>query len=115
MSVRSAPRALLSPALAIIVLAVGGCGAARPTSGPSSSTTSRTPASAPLESAQTAVIGYVQQVYPTGDFVLDSGQVSYTVVMSPTTMVVNQRGRAISRLFIRAPDSVQVTGVLVGS
>jgi|KBSMisStaDraftv2_1062788.scaffolds.fasta_scaffold286070_2 hypothetical protein len=118
-----------------IVLTLGACGAPVLTAGstvpttpssaaaptlvsPPSSSAVPTQVSAPKSSATTqtvVVIGYVQQIQPTGDFVLDDGRVRYTVVMSPTTSVVNERGRAASRLFIRTSGALTVTGELVGS
>jgi hypothetical protein len=134
MFTRSAPRALLLTAM--LVMAIGACGAPGAQGGPSSSaaaspaalTTPAAPAPTPAAPAPTPAApaptpaaagspftGYVQQVDSTGDFILASGAVSYTVVMSPTTAVVNLRGRAITRLFIRVSGSVQVTGTLAGS
>ena len=59
--------------------------------------------------------GYVQQIYSTGDFLLASGPITYTVVMSPTTAVINVRGRQVPRQFISVAGSVEVTGTLDAS
>lgn len=56
--------------------------------------------------------GYVQQIYSTGDFVLVSGPVTYTVVMMPTTTVVNLRGQRVPQQYIAVSGTVEVTGVL---
>jgi hypothetical protein len=93
-------------ALAFAVIAVPAC---------SSTSTSDGRASVPAVVAPVAAgpfDGYVQQVYSTGDFLLGSGTVTYKVVMSPTTQVVNLRGRAVPRQFIRVSGPVQVTGPL---
>jgi len=63
----------------------------------------------------TVITGYIQEIEPTGDFVIEDGGVRYTVVMSPATSVVNLRGRAASRLFLRTSGAVTVSGALNGS
>ena len=97
-----------------LLLGVGAC---------SGSTAHDAPASAGVASSTAATTstgvrpfeGYVQSIYSTGDFVLVVGNVRYTVVMSPTTMVLNLRGRQIPREFMTAAQSVTVTGTLVDS
>lgn len=56
--------------------------------------------------------GSVQQIYSTGDFLLVSGPLTYTVVMLPTTTVVNLRGQRVPQQYIAVSGTVEVTGVL---
>lgn len=101
-----------------LLLAIGACSSAPTGSAPPSSGSA---AVAPPASGVTAPSGavpfngYIQQIYSTGDFVLVVGNVSYAVVMSPTTVVFNLRGRQVSRNFMTAALSVAVTGTLVDS
>ena len=85
--------------------------AVSPSSGPAS-----TPApGAATSPPPTLVTGQVKQIYSTGDFILDDGHVTYTVVMSPTTAVINLRNRQVPRQYIQVAESVQVTGTVSGS
>ena len=77
----------------------------------SPSTVSQPPATASVGSSA-PFSGYVQQIYSTGDFVLVSGPVTYTVVMLPTTTVVNLRGQRVPQQYIAVSGMVEVTGVL---
>jgi hypothetical protein len=131
MLTRTRPTVKLLAALGF--LALGGCGASRANSSPASiaAVTSlpvaaipaaTSPAAAPTSPATPAAVapstpftGYVQQIYPTGDFILLDGQVTYTIVMLPTTFVVNLLGRQIPRQAIVVSGSVQVTGTLADS
>lgn len=100
-----------------LLLTVGACSGAgagtvasdtQPGVAPSTSSAAATSGARPFD-------GYIQQIYSTGDFVLVVGNINYAVVMSPTTMVLNLRGRQIPRQFMGAAQSVTVTGTLAGS
>ena len=75
------------------------------------STLSPSPSPASAESS-VPFSGSVQQIYSTGDFVLVSGPLTYTVVMMPTTTVVNLRGRRVPQQYIAVSGTVEVTGIL---
>ena len=57
----------------------------------------------------------VEQIYSTGDFVLNTGDVRFTIMMSPTTAVLNVRGRQVPRQFIAVAGPVEVTGTVAGT
>lgn len=123
MVTRSARQALVLTALTSLVVGIAGCaGSGSGVAGSSTvvsqsavalpstpeASTSRPaagPSSAPFS-------GYVQQIYSTGDFLLVSGPVTYTVVMLPTTTVVNIRGQRVPRQYIAVSGLVDVTGTL---
>ena len=85
----------------------------QPPVAPSTLSPSPVPASVPA-SAESSVpfSGSVQQIYSTGDFVLVSGPLTYTVVMMPTTTVVNLRGQRVPQQYIAVSGTVEVTGIL---
>ena len=64
---------------------------------------------------QTTVNGHVTQIYPTGDFVFNDGQVDFVVVMSPTTAIINLRGTQVPLQYIQVTGALQITGVFVGA
>jgi len=97
-----------------LLLAVGACSGSTAHDAPASAGVA-SPSSATTSTGVQPFEGYVQSIYSTGDFVLVVGNVRYTVVMSPTTMVLNLRGRQIPRQFMTAAQSVTVTGTLVDS
>lgn len=82
-----------------------------PISQPSVAPTTLSPVPASAESS-VPFSGSVQQIYSTGDFVLVSGPLTYTVVMMPTTTVVNLRGQRVPQQYIAVSGTVEVTGIL---
>ena len=82
-----------------------------PISQPSVAATTLSPVPASAESS-VPFSGSVQQIYSTGDFVLVSGPLTYTVVMMPTTTVVNLRGQRVPQQYIAVSGTVEVTGIL---
>jgi len=97
----------------VIGLAIGGCDSSGGHRG--SSTGAAASSTGASTEAPTAVDGYVEQIYSTGDFILNAGNVRFTIVMSPTTAVVNIRGRQVPRQFISVSGPAHVTGTVSGS
>ena len=81
----------------------------QPSVAPSTLSPSPVPASA---GSSAPFSGSVQQIYSTGDFLLVSGPLTYTVVMMPTTTVVNLRGQRVPQQYIAVSGTVEVTGIL---
>jgi hypothetical protein len=100
---------LLFAAIAMCALALSGCGSSGAQGG------SNTGAASSSAGSPTAISGYVAQIDPNGDFILDTGTVRFTVVMSPSTTVVNVRGRQVPRQFISVAGPAKVTGTVTGS
>jgi hypothetical protein len=107
----SAPKYLLLATAVTAALSLSACGSAATGSGssPAAATAS------PIGGAATDVSGVVSQVYSTGDFVLNAGALRFTVMMSPTTTVLNIRGRQVPRQFISVSGPAEVTGKVSGS
>lgn len=137
MVTRFARQALVMSALATVVFGTGACAGSGGVDGPATSTAVLQPPESQPSVSQPAVAtttlspsavsqpptstsagssapfsGSVQQIYSTGDFVLVSGPVTYTVVMLPTTTVVNLRGQRVPRQYIAVSGMVEVTGTL---
>jgi len=83
------------------------------TSGSVSGSTLLTVTAAPPPAPVTVtVLGNVQAIFASGNFQLTSGTSTYTVVMSPTTSIVNLLGHIVPSQFIAVNGSVEVTGLL---
>lgn len=73
------------------------------------------PTIAPGTGQTTTLTGLVMQIDSTGDFDLTYGNVRLRIVMQPTTVVLNLRGKEVIRPYIQPSNNVQVTGTLVGT
>ena len=73
------------------------------------------PTIAPGTGQTTTLTGLVMQIDSTGDFDLTYGNVRLRIVMQPTTVVLNLRGKEVIRPYIQPSNNVQVTGPLVGT
>src|SRR3954463_4166168 len=107
MSTRPAPTHTLCVMAVMVAVSISACGAAATHSGSSSAVTTVHLAS--------PVSGYVEQIYSTGDFILNTGTLRFTIMMSPTTAVLNVRGRQVPRQFIAVAGPVDVTGTVAGA
>ncbi|HZX55720.1 MAG TPA: hypothetical protein VFE86_13620 [Ilumatobacteraceae bacterium] len=110
MSTRSAPTHTLSVMAVMVAVSISACGAAATHSGSSSAVTAAT-----TVHLASPVSGYVEQIYSTGDFILNTGTLRFTIMMSPTTAVLNVRGRQVPRQFIAVAGPVDVTGTVAGA
>jgi hypothetical protein len=113
--------AVVAVVILVIAVAAGGSdhSAVSPTS-PSSSSSStlvRGPAgSAPsIAGSIVTIVGRVQRVDPSGDFVINDGHVEYTIAMSTAVKIADLTGAGLSPDVIQANSSIQVTGALTGS
>ncbi len=59
--------------------------------------------------------GLVMLIRANGNFKVSNGVRTYAVVMSPTTRVINLRGREVPRQFIQVANWVTVTGRRTGT
>jgi hypothetical protein len=69
----------------------------------------------PPPPASVTVLGNVQAIFASGDFLLTDGPTTYTVSMSTTTSIVNLLGHIVPSQFIAVGGAVEVTGPLAGS
>jgi len=107
----------LAVAIVIVVMALGG---SDDTPAPAQSTTSSVAAATGGSSPAIAgnivtVVGTVQKVEPSGDFVINDGHVDYTIAMSPAVKIEDLGGAELSRDAIQVSTSIQVTGPLTDS
>jgi len=94
----------------MVAVSTSACGAAATNSGSSSAVTGAT-----TVHLASPISGYVEQIYSTGDFILNTGTLRFTIMMSPTTAVLNVRGRQVPRQFIAVAGPVEVTGTVAGA
>jgi hypothetical protein len=105
--------------IAIVVVVIAVSGSDDPAVPPkvTSSTLAQGPGGSSPSVAGTIVtiVGTVQKLDPSGDFVINNGHVDYTIAMSPLVKIADLGGTQLSPNVIQVGTSIQVTGALAGS
>jgi hypothetical protein len=104
-------------AIVVIVIALSGSNDQAIPPKVTSSTLAQGPAGSSPAVAGTIVtiVGTVQKLDPSGDFVINDGHVDYTIAMSPAVKIADLGGTQLSPDVIQISTSIQVTGALAGS
>jgi len=107
---------VLVVAVVIAVIAIAGGGSDDPTDASSTTLVQGAGGSSPsIAGSIVTIVGTVQRIDPSGDFLINDGHVDYAVAMSTAAEVTDLTGAKLSPDAIQVNSSVQVTGALTGS